>query len=192
MKVGVKRFTYAKYASGGNGSAVQYTGGVMTKDKTVRVEYNVEREDGSFHADDHVVDRDNSIVGVNATVELATLTKEMAADILGWEKIGSTNEYHETEDETPYIGMGWLFMVKEDGAKRYRGVWIHKIQMGQENDAATTKAERLEYQTENITGGGMGVQLAEGGKIVYRDVMFELTDLATAEAWLKGKAGITG
>lgn len=191
MKVGVKRFTYAKYKSGGDGSAVVYENGVMTTDKTVRVDYSVERDDGSFSADDHVIDRDNAVIGVTSTVELATLTKEMAAGILGWEKVGNTDEYHETEDESPYIGMGWAFLVKEDGVKKYRGVWIYKIQMGLESDGATTRGERIEYQTENITGSGMGVQLSAGGKIVFRAVMFDCADLNAAEAWLKGKAGIT-
>ena len=193
MKVGVKRFTYAKYVSGGNGSAVTYTGGVMTTDRTVRVEYSVERDDGSFAADDHIVDRDNSVVGCTATVELASLSKEMAADILGWVQEGqNSTEYHETEDEAPYIGCGWAFHVKDPGAtKKYRGVWIWKIQMGLESDAATTKGERMEYQTETITGGGMGVQLETGGKIKFRAVMFDCADLAAVENWLKGKAGIT-
>lgn len=190
MKVGVKRFTYARYKSGGNGSAIVYENGVMTTDKTVRVEYSTKRDDGSFSADDHIIDRDNSVIGVTATVELATLTKAMAADILGWQKVGNTDEYEETEDESPYIGCGWAFLVKEDGEKKYRGVWIYKIQMGQESDAATTKGERVEYQTESITGSGMGVQLTAGGKIVFRAVMFDCADLSTAETWLKSKAGI--
>lgn len=190
MKIGVKRFTYAKYASGGNGSAVQYTGGVMTKDKTVHVEYTTERDEGAFHADDHIIDRANAITGVNVVVELATLTKDIAAALLGWEQVGSTSEYHETGEEAPYVGVGWAVPIRGDVGK-YRGVWVYKLQMGLENDNANTRGQNIEWQTDTISGGGMAVQLTDGGHDVFRAVMFESADLAACEAWLKGKAGIT-
>jgi phi13 family phage major tail protein len=189
MKIGVKKFTYATYASGGDGAAVVYSDGVMTDDRTVNVEYTTERDDASFYADDHRIEHDNSITGCNVALELATLTTDMMAKLLGWTVSGT--DYQETGEEAPYVGCGWIVTVKEDGARKYRAVWVYKVQFGMETDSVATKGQNMEYQTENITGAGMGVKLAEDGPDIYRVVSPANATLAAAVTWLKGKAGIS-
>ena len=70
MIIGVRDFTWAKVSSGGEGSAMSYTGGTMETDLMVRVDQSEERQDTSFNADDHVIDRDNSVSGASVAVEL--------------------------------------------------------------------------------------------------------------------------
>lgn len=191
MKIGVKHFTYAKYVSGGAGSAVTYSGGTMTTDKTVHVDYTVERDDQSFYADDHRIEHSNTVTGCSVTIELATLTAAMMKDILGWQQVGSTDVYQETGDEAPYVGCGWAVPVKEDGSLKYRGVWVYKVQFGLDSDSVNTKGQNLEYQTETITGAGMAVTLASGGSDVYRAVMTAGASLAAVDTWLNTQAGIS-
>ena len=193
MKIGVKKFTYAKYASGGNGSAISYTGGVMTTDKTVNVEYSTERDQSKFHADNHQIASANGVNGCSVSIELATLIKEIAADVLGWVKEGNTEEYHETAKDAPYVGVGWIYTVDDgSGTLKYQPIWVYKIQFGLDSDTARTKGETIEWQTDTISGDGVAVQLTEGGEWTYRAVLFDGASEAAAETWLKGKAGISG
>lgn len=189
MKIGAKKFTYAVYSSGGNDAAVVYNNGVTTLDRTVNVEYTTERDDASFYADDHRIEHDNSITGCNVSLELATLTADMMEKILGWVKDGT--DYHETGDEAPYIGCGWIVPVKEDGVRKYRAIWVYKIQFGMESDAAATKGQNLDYQTESISGAGMGVTLESGGPEIFRTVSPSHATEAAALAWLKSKGNIS-
>ena len=191
MKIGVKNFTYAVYSTGGAGSAITYTGGVMTTDKTVNVEYSAERAKGKFHADDHAIASANQVTGCSVSIELATLTKEIAGAILGWIKESSTNEYHETTKDAPYVGVGWMYTIDDgSGTIKYQPVWIHKVQFGLDNDTGHTKEEQINWQTDTISGDGVAVQLTSGGDWIFRDVLFEGASEAAAVTWLKGKAGI--
>ena len=193
MKIGVKRFTYAVYSSGGNGAAIVYSSGEMTTDKTVHVEYAPERDDASFHADDHRIEHSNGITGASVTIELAELTPTMAEKILGWQQVGSSGSvYRETGADAPYVGCGWAVPCKINGQKKYRGVWVHKVQFGLDSDNANTKGQNVEFQTETITGAAVAVQLEAGAEDSFRDVTFNVADLATIEAWLKAQAGISG
>ena len=192
MKIGVKKFTYAKYASGGTGSAISYTGGVMTTDKTVNVEYTTERDKSKFHADDHAIASANIVNSCSVSIELATLTKEIAAAVLGWAQESSTSEYHETAEGAPYVGVGWIYTVDDgSGTLKYQPIWVYKIRFGLDNDSARTKGETIEWQTDTISGDGVAVQLASGGDWTYRSVLFEAATEAAADTWLKGKAGIS-
>ncbi len=196
MKIGVRDFTYGKFASGGEGAACVYTGGRMVKDRMVNVDYNVTRDSGRMDADDHPIARDNDITDVELSLELAQLDKEVAADILGWLRVGETNEYLEITSASPYVGIGFAVYEKDadDGTKLFRGVWLEKMQMGLESDSVRTKGKNIEYQTETISGNGLAVQTeaaeVTNGEYHFRRIMFDCATLAACETWLKGKAGI--
>ena len=70
MIVGAKYLTWAPYASGGEGGAITYGTGTAETDKVVRVDMSEERSDVPFHADDHRIDRDNSINGASLSIDL--------------------------------------------------------------------------------------------------------------------------
>ena len=187
-KVGIRDLTYATYASGGEGSAVVYTGGVMKKDYMCRGELTVERSGVKEHADDHQIDADNSPTGVTLALELANLDADMKAPFCGLTPGSTTGEYSLTEDEAPYIGCGYIMVNRFKKVISYEAIWVYKIQFHQDSAAAETKGEQTAFQHENVTGDGMGVQLAEGGTICYYDDYVAGT-LSAAETWLRGKSG---
>ncbi|MBP3720220.1 MAG: hypothetical protein J6J41_02705, partial [Clostridia bacterium] len=69
MIIKVKNLTWAKVSSGGDGAAMAYTGGKVDRDKIVRVDQSEERSDVSFYADDHRIDRDNTVSGASVSIE---------------------------------------------------------------------------------------------------------------------------
>lgn len=190
-KIGIRDLTYATYSSGGNGSAVTYTGGVMKKDYMVRGELTVDHSGTREDADDHMIDVDNSPTGVHLALELANLEADMLLPFCGLVAGTGTNEHSLTGEAAPYIGCGYIMQNRFKGVITFDAIWIHKIQFHQDSLAAQTKGENTEFQHENVTGDGVGVQLAEGGAVVYYDQFTGGTTLSAAETWLKGKAGIS-
>ena len=87
-----------------------------------------------------------------------------------------------------YIG----YITKEvtNGVASYVGYWHYKVQFGLNDDNASTKGENTQFQSSNLTGEGMGVQLSSGGKITYYVTKSASTE-AAIRTWLNGLAGIT-
>ena len=187
-KVGIRDLTYAKYASGGDGSAVVYTGGVMKKDYMCRGGLTVERSGVKEHADDHQIDVDNTPTGLTLALELANLAADMKEPFCGLTPGSTTGEYSLTDDEAPYIGCGYIMVNRFKKVISYEAIWVYKIQFHRDSSVAETKGEQTNFQHENVAGDGMGVQLTEAGKIYYYDNYVAET-LSAAETWLKGKAG---
>ena len=83
MIIGVRDLTWAKVTSGGEGSAMVYSGGAQETDLMVRADQSEERSDVRFHADDHMIDSVNTLRSVTVSLELAKLPLAARAKILG-------------------------------------------------------------------------------------------------------------
>ena len=188
MIVGAKHLTWAPYVSGGDGSAVTYGTGTAEVDKVVRVDMSEERGDVDFHADDHRIDRDNSINSASVSIEVAQLTLEMREGMLGHVK--SSNDYTVTDAASPFVGVGFCLKERYKGTVTYRTYWYYKVQFSEGQRSFNTKGENLEFQTESLEGEAEAVQLTEGGAMAYY-VYAENANEAAAITWLKTKAGAT-
>ncbi len=189
MIVGAKYLTWAPFYSGGEGGAVTYTtGGVAETDRIVRVDMSEERADVAFYADDHRIDRDNSIISASVAIEAAQLSATMRETMLGHLK--SSSVYTVTDAASPYVGVGFVLKDRYKGSINYRAFWYWKVQFAEGQRSYNTKGENLEFQTESLEGEADAVQLTSAGSWEF----YEYTDQATEAAalsWLKGKAGIS-
>ena len=70
-RIGLKSLTYATISTGGEGSAVVYTGGVTKGDMMIRADDTLNHEDVKLFADNHTVERANGVVGGQIALELA-------------------------------------------------------------------------------------------------------------------------
>lgn len=190
MVIKVKGLTVAKVSGGGSGSAVTYTGGKVDRDKIVRVDQSEERSDVSFYADDHRIDRDNSISAASVSIELAKLTDDMKKDMLGYVEGTGGTELQATDAESPYVGVGFIHGEMYCGTASYRAYWYYKVQFSRGQRSFNTKGEQTAFQTESLEGEAMGVQLEENGSIVFFAESGEVATEAAARAWLNGKAGV--
>ena len=191
MIIKVRGLTWAKYSSGGNESALVYTGGKLDQDKIVRVDQNEERSDVKFHADDHQIDRDNGINGASVSIETAKLTDEMKTDMLGY-VAGTGTEMLATGNAAPFVGVGFIHGEMYCGTASYRAYWYYKVQFSRGQRSFNTKGEQTAYQTESLEGEAMGVQLEANGPVVFFAESGEVNTEAAARTWLNGKAGVVG
>lgn len=190
-RIGLKGLTYAKVSGGGAGSAVTYTGGATIADLMIAANVTLNRQDVKQFADDHLVERDNGLTSATIALELARLPAELKTGLLGYEA-GSNSQSDElsvVEDPAPYVGFGYITKEVTNGVASYVGYWHYKVQFGLNDDNASTKGENTQFQSSNLTGEGMGVQLSSGGKITYYVTKSAATE-AAIRTWLNGLAGI--
>ena len=189
-KIGIKGLAYAPFTSGGDGSAISYGTGVWLDDYMVKADLSEERSSVKFYADDHQIDAENGITGISLTLELAALTDALDKALLGHAAAASGDQLNVTADDSPFVGIGFIRKERHKGSVTYHGYWIYKIQFSKDTDSAQTKGETIDFQTETISGSGMGVILTSGGKVFYYSHIRNATE-ATVVSWLKGMAGIS-
>ena len=189
-KIGIKGLTYAPFTSGGEGSSISYGTGVKLDDYMIRADLTEERADTPFYADDHKIDRENSMTGISLSLELSNMTDALEKAFLGYVDGASTGELNVTDAAAPFVGVGFIRKERFKGTVTYKAYWIHKIQFSKDSDSTQTKGESVDFQTETLNGSAVGVQLSSGGDTIYYTTIRKSSE-ADARTWLNGKAGIT-
>lgn len=187
-KTTCKKFTYAKYSSGGDGSAIVYTGGTMLDDYLAKVDITEDRTDEKEYADGHLIDSEKIPTAVSMVMELVNNTDAIKTDVLGYEEV--SNDLVLTENDPPFVGAGCLVANRFKGAVTWEGYWIYKIQFTHNGLSAETRRDRTSWQHDTISGTGVGVQLAADGSTCFFAHKSGMTESA-AVTWLKGHAGIS-
>ena len=187
-KTTCKKFTYAKYSSGGDGAAIVYTGGTMLEDYLAKVDINEERTDEKEYADGHLIDSEKIPTAVSMTLELVNNNSSIKTDVLGL-VADSGGEMQLTEADPPFVGAGCLMANRFNGTVTWEGYWIYKIQFAHQGVSAETRRDRTAFGHDSITGNGVGVQLTSGGVTCFYAHKDGMTESA-AETWLKTHAGI--
>ena len=188
-KTTCKKFTYAKYSSGGDGSAISYTGGTMLEDYLAKVDINEERTDEKEYADGHLIDSEKIPTAVSMTLELVNNNASIKQDVLGL-AVDSGGEMTLTESDPPFVGAGCLMANRFKGTVTWEGYWIYKIQFAHQGVSAETRRDRTAFGHDSISGNGVGVQLASDGAVCFYAHKDGMTESA-AVAWLKAHAGIS-
>lgn len=189
-RIGLKGMTYAVVSGGGEGSAMTYSGGATQANLMIAANVTINRDNAKQHADNTAVERVNGITSAQIALELARLDDDKKAAILGYVAGASSDgTLTVTDAPAPYVGFGYITNEVKAGVASYVGYWFYKVQFGMENDNAQTKAEQTQFQSVNLTGEAMGVQLEAGGPMV-----FYITKTADSESairtWLNGLANI--
>ena len=192
-KVTCKKFTYAKYVSGGDGAAIVYSGGSMLTDYLAKAEITEERTNETEYADGHLIDSEQIPTAVQMVMELVNNNAAIKKDVLGLAETGTGDsaELQLTDADPPFVGAGVLMANRHLGVITWEGYWVYKTQFTRNGVSAETRRERTSWQHETITGKGVAVQLSSGGNVAYYAHKDGMTE-AAAEAWLKAHAGISG
>lgn len=189
--IGMKHLVGAPWAS-----AEQQTEGALPKYDTgvkigraISANITFRRNDTDLYADDVLAESDNTITGGDIDMTVAEITDDVAVAIFGdvKEGTGDTEEYHDSDQPTPYIGMGYIREMRYKGKSSFRAMWLYKVQLSPAEEAAQTKGETTTFQTQRITGEILGVTM-EDGKTRFR-AWKTFDEVAAAVAWLNAKAG---
>ena len=184
-----KKFTYAKFTSGGDGAAIVYSGGQMLEDYLAKAEITIDRTDEKEYADGHLIDSEKIPTAARMVMELVNNNDDIKKDVLGMTE-GTSGELLLTDTDPPFVGAGCLFANRFKGEVTWEGYWIYKIQFAHQGVSGETRRDRTSWQHDTINGDGVAVQLAADGDVTYLAHKSGMTESA-ATAWLKGHAGIS-
>ena len=194
--IGVSKPYYAIYSA--TGTTVKYTaGGVMGKATEVNVEIE-STDSNNLYGDNGIVETDRQFSGGTITVKPDDLSQEVSKAILGLKEQevdsidGVTDEsvqelIYDDDQNTPYLGVGFIVKKKVGGVLKWRAVVLTKVMFSIPADAATTQGESIEWQVPELSAT---ITRDDSEKHMWkREATF--TTEAQAEAYLKNRLGIT-
>lgn len=187
-EIGMQHPVWAPLTSESGNSLTYGTGMVMGR--AVSANLNWQKEDNELYGDDVIAETDNSITGYTLDITTTELEEDVEAAILGLSKVGTTDEYEQTGDNTPYGGCGYIRVLTRRGVPLYKAVWYPKVQFSKNTEASNTKGKSINWGTPTLNGKGLGVYDDESGKAKFRKHQV-FTTLAAAKAYLNSKANIS-
>lgn len=188
-EIGMQYPVWAPLTSEANNTLTYGTGMVMGRSVSANLSW--QKEDNELYGDDMIAETDNSITGYTLDVTTTELEETVEAAILGLQKVGSTDEYEQTGDNTPYGGHGYIRVLTRRGVTLYKAMWYPKVQFSKNSESSNTKGKSINWGTPTLNGKGLGVYDDATGKAKFRKFQV-FTTLAAAKAYLNGKANISG
>lgn len=185
-----KGLTYAKYVSGGDGSALVYSGGTVKTDYLCKVDITEQRDDQKEYADGHLIDRANGLNALSLAFELANNDPDIKKDLLGHAEGSATGELDVTDADAPFVGVGFILCNRFKGVETYEGYWAYKAQFSSAGVSSSTRRESEQWEHETINGDTVAVSRSAGDTVYYSHIDGQATE-AAVRTWLNGKAGIT-
>ena len=190
LRIGMLHPVAAPISSETEGQAITYGTG-MAVGNAVSATISWNRADTSHYGDDTEDARDNGITSGDITFTNSGIYQNVRTALLGEEaETQNSEEYEVSAEATPYVGFGYIRVLRKDGEVTYEGVWLHKVQFAEDEIQDNTKGENIEWGETTLTGRIMAVR--NNSSLTPRLMAHkEFTTLALADAWLKGKANIS-
>ncbi len=194
--IGLSKPHYAVYTNT-SGTVSYANGGVLGKAVEVNLEIETS-EDNNLYADDGIAETDRTFSNGTLTLSTDDLSQEVSKAILGLKEValseieGVTDEdakelIYDNEQETPYLGIGFIIKKRVGGKDMWRGVVLRKTMFSVPPDAATTQGETIEWQVPELTATVMRDDSAT--QQWKSEATF--TTLAQAEVYIKNRLNIT-
>lgn len=157
-KIGVSKPYVAKYAW--SGSAVTYSDGQLIAKAAEFATTINSANDNDFYADNAVSESDTEFSNGSGTMTVDDLLADPAKFIYGLEQTQytqstggsdqvSVNHYNNTMG-TPYCGLGVIIKLKNNGATKWRGVVLNKVQFTVPSESVQTQGSTINWQTTPI------------------------------------------
>lgn len=193
--IGLSKPYFAVYAV--SGSAVSYTSGaVMGKATEADIEIDT-AEDNNLYADNAIAETDRTFAGGTLTLSTDDLSQEVSKAILGLaeatitgiEGVTDTSVkelLYDDDQQTPYLGVGFIIKKKVSGVYKWRGVVLTKVMFSVPADSATTQGETIEWQTPELSAT---IMRDDSAKHTWKREATFSTE-AQAEAYIKDRLGI--
>lgn len=150
VKVGVKKFFYAKQTTEDTASSAAVYGTPIAVPGLRSVGVDVASESATIFGDDAPYDTATALGEITVSLELAELPLSVQADLLG-HTYDSTNHtlVSKGDDAPPYVAIMFAGTTSDGGN---RGVKLYKGKFSEPSDEYATKEENIEFQPQSIEG----------------------------------------
>lgn len=170
-KIGLK---YPVYKAGS-------TAGVIGK--AIQADISITTNDVKLYADDSVAESDKSFQEGTITLGLDDLSDTVQTALLGHTVIDG-EIVAKGSDSNPFVSIGFYGVKKVNNIKKYRAIWLPKVQFAEPSDTNATKGETLAFATPTIEGT---IMLDDIGAWKYEKTF---DSEAEAIAYLQAKSGV--
>lgn len=152
--------------------------------KAIQADISIETSDAKLYADDGIAESDNSFLSGTITLGIDDLSDEIQAALFGHTLSVDGELTASADDVSPYVGIGFYGKKVVGGIKKWRAIWLHKVQFKEPEDTNATKGENIEFGTATTEGT---IMLDDYG---YWKSEKTFDNEADAIAYLHEKAGL--
>ena len=196
-KIGLSKPYFAKYSN--TGETVTYSDGALLG-KAVELSIELEgAEDNILYADNGPAESANTFAGGTMKLTTDDLLPDVMLDVLGVIEKDIENSGIQTTEpkwyvwddkqETPYMGFGAIAMIQKDQKVKYQAVILPKIKFTNPNDTFSTKGEKIEWGTPEISGN---IHRSDAADHPWKMISSPMDSEADAEAAIKAFLNISG
>jgi phi13 family phage major tail protein len=151
--------------------------------KAIQADISISVNDVKLYADDGIAESDKSFQSGTLTLGVDDLSDAVQTAFLGH----TVNEGEITAkgtDPNPYVGIGFYGVKMVAGVRKYRAIWLTKVQFAEPSDTNATKGDTIAFATPVLEGT---IMLDDNG-----DWKKEKTFATEAEAiaYLQNKSGV--
>ena len=186
-KIGLNNFRYAIATINPTTGVVSY-GGAKKPAKAISFSFEPNVAEASLYADDLKAEYDSRLTGGTVTMGIDREDATTLADLLGHTKTAQAQSDEITDnvnDTAPYVGIGRVTRLMEDGVVKYRGTVISLVKFSEPSETDNTMGESIEFQTSEISGQ---MTIPQNGKWRQRKTFNTQADAIT---YIEGKLGST-
>ena len=159
-KIGLQNFLFGVLTEASDGTA---TYGAGTKPgKAISCNVEITSNDVKLYADDAVAESDTSFQSGTVTMGIDRDDLTTQAALLGHE-ITDGNMVRNANDVAPYVGLGRIVTLMQDGAYKYKVEFLNKVKFSEPSQEDTTKGEDVEFGTVEIEGQVSTLQSGDWG-----------------------------
>lgn len=148
-KIGLQNFLFGILTEASDGAA---TYGAATKPgKAVSCSVDIETYDASLYADDALAESDSSFKGGTVTMGIDRDDLTTQSVLLG-HQITDGNMVRNANDVAPYVGLGRIVTLMQDGNYKYKTEFLNKVKFSEPSQEDNTKGEDIDFGTIEIEG----------------------------------------
>lgn len=195
-KIGLQNFLFGILTEASDGAA---TYGTATKPgKAVSCNVEISSNDAKLYADDAVAESDTGFQSGTVTMGIDRDDLTTQAALLGHE-INAGNMVRNANDTAPYVGLGRIVTLMQDGQYKYKVEFLHKVKFSEPSQEDTTKGEDIEFGTIEIEGQVSTLQSGDWGiaqifdtraaAVAYLESLFDGTTPTTFVVTLNPNGG---
>lgn len=151
--------------------------------KAIQADISITVNDVKLYADDGIAESDKSFQSGTITLGIDDLSDTVQTAFLG-HAVSEGEITAKGTDDSPYVGIGFYGVKKVSGVRKYRAIWLTKVQFAEPSDTNVTKGETVEFSTPVLEGT---IMLDDSGNWKQ-----EKTFATEAEAitYLQAKSGV--
>jgi len=140
---------------------------------------------GELYGDNKQVENVNEFINANVTLGVTRLPATASPMLFGHSVEEDGTEKSNSEDNSPYVGYGFITAEMISGVKKYRACVLYKVQFTEGEEGFQTKGNQINFVTPQLNGTAVAL---DNGDWRIKSPAFD-TEVA-ADEWIQEQFGV--